>query len=269
MHGQPLPVADFTADEIRKDIQKELQFQGKPTPENLSLAIIDDQPDQQRLFIEFLVYHELFKSWGWNSTIADFHTVDLQKNAFIYNRYTDFYLNNPESAVLKKAFKERTTCLSPNPYEYFMLADKQRLIDWSNRENLARWQVPQEAQDLILSVVPASLDIHHDSKEDVWAHRKIFFFKPKRAFGSKQSYRGASISRKAFDEIVGQEFIAQEFVAAPEKSFETPDGPQNFKYDLRCYAYQGRLQLVVARLYQGQVTNLRTPYGGFACVEFR
>jgi len=40
-----------------------------------------------------------------------------------------------------------------------------------------------------------------------------------------------------------------------------------FKYDVRCYVYEGRVQLVIARLYQGQTTNFRTPGGGFALVR--
>jgi hypothetical protein len=38
------------------------------------------------------------------------------------------------------------------------------------------------------------------------------------------------------------------------------------KFDLRDYAYDGAVQWVAARLYQGQTTNFRTPGGGFAPV---
>ena len=41
---------------------------------------------------------------------------------------------------------------------------------------------------------------------------------------------------------------------------------QDLKLDLRNYVYQGTVQLVSARLYQGQTTNFRTPGGGFAAV---
>ena len=43
---------------------------------------------------------------------------------------------------------------------------------------------------------------------------------------------------------------------------------KDLKLDLRNYVYQGRVQLVAARLYQGQTTNFRTPGGGFAPVFF-
>ncbi len=43
-------------------------------------------------------------------------------------------------------------------------------------------------------------------------------------------------------------------------------GETSLKLDLRNYAYDGRVQLVAARLYQGQTTNFRTAGGGFAPV---
>jgi len=264
----PLPVADYSYEELRQNIETELQLNGRTGPLK-NIAIIDETPEQQRLYIEFLVYRELFAQWGWNPQILDYKSINPAQFDFIYNRYTDFLLTNPESAVLRQAFLERHSCFSPNPYEYLLLADKQRMIDWTVPGQLERWGVTADDQATIQSVVPQSVSLELANKDEIWAQRKGYFFKPKRAFGSKQSYKGASISRKAFDEIAGQDFIAQEYVPAAEKTFTAPDGSAlNLKYDLRCYAYQERLQLIVARLYQGQVTNLRTPLGGFACVEF-
>ena len=39
------------------------------------------------------------------------------------------------------------------------------------------------------------------------------------------------------------------------------------KSDVRCYVYDGEVQLIAARLYQGQTTNFRTLNGGFAQVR--
>ena len=39
------------------------------------------------------------------------------------------------------------------------------------------------------------------------------------------------------------------------------------KADFRCYCYNGKIQLVAARLYQGQTTNFRTENGGFMICE--
>ncbi len=264
----PLPVKDFSFEELRKNIETEIKLQGRIAKKSLSVAIIDEEPEKQRLYVEFLVFHELFKQWGWDSKILDYRKLDTATTDFIYNRFTDFFLNNPESASLKKSFLSKQCCFSPNPFEYFLLADKQRMIDWSQHENLKKWDVPTEDQAVIRSIVPISTSLEDHNKDLIWTNRKGYFVKPKRAFGSKQTYRGASVSRKVFDELVGRDFIAQEFIPPMEQVFKTPEGDQSFKFDLRCYAYQGRLQLIVARLYQGQVTNLRTPLGGFACVQF-
>ena len=246
-----------------------MRLQNKSSEGPLKVAITDDHPSEQRLFIEFLVFQELFKSWGWDARILDFRQLfEGFSPDFIYNRHTDFFLTEPDSALLRLKYLNRDVCLSPNPYEYLLLADKQRMVDWHAAGFLDALGITSARKDLILQAVPQSADLNQNNADQLWAERKKFFFKPKNAFGSKYSYRGASMSRKAFDGMIDQNMLAQEYVPAPELTFETPEGPQSFKYDLRCFAYQGQLQLIVARLYQGQVTNLRTPYGGFSPIKF-
>jgi hypothetical protein len=274
MHGAALPQADFSLEELRTNIETELLLQGKgpgagATSKGLKVSIIDEHPSVQRLYSEFLLFSEMFKAWGWNSVIQDVRDVDFDQTDFIYNRYTDFYLEAAESQSLKKAFLSGKICLSPNPFEYALLADKQRLIDWRQESALDRWHVSEVDKAAIESSVPQSLVVAESRSEELWAQRKKYFFKPLRAYGAKQSYRGASITNKAFASLVGKDFIAQEFVPPQQVTYDHETGPITFKYDLRCYAYQGRLQLVLARLYQGQVTNLKTPLGGFACVVFK
>ena len=46
-----------------------------------------------------------------------------------------------------------------------------------------------------------------------------------------------------------------------ERRLSVSGEPQPFKLDLRNYTYAGQVQLVTARLYQGQTTNFRTPGG--------
>jgi len=267
-----LPIADFSREEIKLNIQTEMSLHQKKNPKHkvdlkkLKVAIVDDHPPQQRLFAEFLVYQEWFQAWGWKTEIKD--REEPFKADFIYNRSTDFYLEEPQSQQLKKYFQENTAALSPNPYEYAMLADKERMIEWSAPGFLEECGLEKEKIKALQKNLPKAHELTIERAEEIWTKRKHYFFKPLRAFGAKQSYRGASISRKAFDEIAGKGFIAQEFVPAPERIFETPEGQQNFKFDLRFYAYQNRIQNVVARVYQGQVTNLRTPHGGFTPVTF-
>jgi hypothetical protein len=58
--------------------------------------------------------------------------------------------------------------------------------------------------------------------------------------------------------------VAQALVLPGQRamSAQTPA----LKFDLRAYAYNGQVQWLAARLYQGQTTNFRTPGGGFAPV---
>lgn len=261
-------ISDFEVPDFKKMILNELALQGKNPDHPLNVAIIDENPSSQRLYVEFLVYQEIFKSYGWNVQIADFREINPQDFDFIYNRHTDFLLIRPESEVLRKAWLDRKVCLSPHPYEYFLLADKERMVEWAQPGFISRLGLSESLESELRAVVPSATTLTAENKDQLWSERKKLFFKPLRAFGSKQSYKGASISRKFFDELEPNETLAQEYIQAPEVICQTPEGPQAFKYDLRCYAYRGELQLVVARLYQGQVTNLRTPYGGFACVNF-
>jgi hypothetical protein len=267
MRGLTLPVADFMMEDLKASIETEMQLQGK-SANQMRAAIIDEEPEKQRLFAEFLVYQSYFQKWGWPTQIVDYRNLPLSD--FVYNRLTDFYFEQPGSQRLREQYLNRSICFSPNPFEYFLLADKQRMIDWSNEDFWNRLSDRAKSyKTAIQKNLPLSKDIHAQTADEIWAERKRFFFKPKRAFGAKQSYRGGSVTRKAFEEAIHSEFIAQEFVPAPELNFQTPDGKQSFKYDLRFYAYQDQVQMVVARLYQGQVTNLKTPYGGFTPVVFK
>ena len=59
---------------------------------------------------------------------------------------------------------------------------------------------------------------------------------------------------------------AQQLAPPGERLRSRPEGPQVFKVDVRVYAYDGAIQLLAARLYQGQTTNFRTAGGGFSPV---
>lgn len=264
----PAPVP-FEISDIQNMILEELRLQNKQI-EKPSIVITDENPTQQRMYIEFIAYNELFKSWGWDSQILDYKDIFKKDSPdFIYNRYTDFFLMDPSSQELRKKFLDRSVCLSPNPFEYLLLADKQRMIEWVSGEYMDEMPLSPEERQLIKSVVPQCFDLTEVNAPKAWEQRKKLFFKPKNAFGSKQSYKGASISRKNFDEITGKDIIAQEYIPAPEMTFSTPEGDQKFKFDLRFYVYKDQIQLVLARIYQGQVTNMRTTYGGFAPVLFK
>ena len=75
------------------------------------------------------------------------------------------------------------------------------------------------------------------------------------------------MTRRVFEEISRGGYIAQSLVPPSERRLLVDGVEQNLKLDLRNYVYRGEVQLVTARLYQGQTTNFRTPGGGFAVVQ--
>jgi hypothetical protein len=92
-------------------------------------------------------------------------------------------------------------------------------------------------------------------------------FKPCAAYGSKAVYRGDKISRRKLEEIANEPgYLAQRRVEPGEVRVETLDGPNVMKFDVRAYAYRDEVLLLGARVYQGQVTNLRSPGGGFSAI---
>lgn len=247
------PIGDFGLNSIREMIETEVSLNSKERrKDKLKVAIVDHRPSEQKLYVEFLLAQSLFQQWGWEAHILNPIEIDSSFD-FIYNRSTDFYFRESESSVLRELYMNRQSCVSPNPFEYFMSADKERLFELS--------QNPDDLGEIGRSVLLECLILTDENRDQLWSSRKKYFFKPLRSFGSKQSYRGDSVSRKAFEGLVSGETLAQEYVPPAETN--------GFKYDLRFFSYQDRVQSVVARLYQGQVTNLRTPGGGFAPVLFK
>lgn len=262
----PWPVAGFTPEELRENIENEIQLAGLAGHAG-NWVVMDEKADQQKLRIEFHLFRAWFEKWGHTSFVRGIDEVTDQ-DVFIYNRYTDFFLKEERSKHLRELFNTKRSCFSPQPMEYLSLADKERLVEWSlNAKNEMSRVSPEQAAALKQALLECYL-LTPENAESSWDRRRKLFFKPLRAFGGKQSYRGASISRRYFDELPGHEILAQEYVPAPEVIVRTPEGEVNFKYDLRFYAYKGRVQGVLARLYQGQLTNLKTPYGGFTPVRF-
>jgi hypothetical protein len=105
-----------------------------------------------------------------------------------------------------------------------------------------------------------------EGDEDWWRDRKAWFFKPESGFGSRGAYRGDKLTRRVFAEVVRGDYIAQEYAPPGERSHSTGGDAKSLKVDIRCYVYEGEIQLMAARLYQGQTTNFRTAGGGFAPV---
>ncbi|HJX19227.1 MAG TPA: hypothetical protein VJ437_13685, partial [Acidiferrobacterales bacterium] len=81
-------------------------------------------------------------------------------------------------------------------------------------------------------------------------------------------YRGDKLTRRVWEEILAGDYVVQELVPPGERQVQVETDTTALKYDVRCFVYAGKVQLLAARLYQGQVTNFRTPGGGFAPVFY-
>ena len=67
-------------------------------------------------------------------------------------------------------------------------------------------------------------------------------------------------------DILQGRYVAQALVQPSERRLRVEQENIFLKLDLRNYVYDGQVQLLTSRLYQGQTTNFRTPGGGFAPV---
>lgn len=249
---------------LKKSIETEYKLSQPQNNEPLKIAIVDDHLSEQKMLIEFHLYKELFESWGWSTEILEASEL-LIKNGratspkgdvfnFIYNRSTDFYLKEDSHKNLFSIWKDQLATVSPQPMEYQLLADKKRLLDWQKSKD----ELHPDIQNVLLN----SFELQDfENAEALWKQRKKFFFKPKNSFGGKSAYRGQSIGHKVFDRMMEADPIIQEYFP-PQKSNE-------WKFDIRCYVYQDELQLLTARLYQGQVTNFSTLFGGFSPVRLK
>src|SRR3989338_8016245 len=243
-----------------------------------SVAIVDEQPEAQYLYPEFLLAQRMFEHAGIAASIADPAALQAcgdglylessggaRKIDLVYNRLTDFSLQ--QHSVLRQAYLDDSAVLTPDPAHYAQYADKRNLARLTDAETLRALGANEADIATLQAGVPQTRLVQAADQEQWWQERKQWFFKPATGYGSKGSYSGAKLTKRVFEEIMQGGYVAQRMAATGERSVCVNDGePVLLKYDVRCYVYDGQVQLVAARLYQGQTTNFRTPGGGFAPV---
>ena len=251
---------------------KEWQLQGREGRLK-TIAIIDDEPQDQYLRPEFELAKALLERQGVTTLIADprklrrsgkglmleGHQVDL-----VYNRLVDFALDEAAHCVLKDAYLDGAVVVTPNPHIHALYADKRNFALLSDDELLDRWGLDEDHAAVLRSSIPRTWIVNPDNADELWADRRNLFFKPARGYASKAAYRGSKLTRKVWAQIMAGEYIAQRF-APPSTRRVIRDGETiEMKVDVRLYTYDGSTLMTAARLYQGQTTNMRTPGGGFA-----
>jgi len=240
-----------------------------------SIAIVDENPEQQYLYPEFLLFQRLFQRHGLQAVIAGPTKFSLRDGVLwhgelaidlVYNRLTDFSLAEPASATLHEAYLDNAMVLTPHPQAHALYADKRNLALLGDAKRLQALGVPQATQDILLAGIPHTEVVQPEHAERLWRERRQLFFKPFAGFGGRAAYRGDKLTQRVWREILAGRYVAQALVAPGARAISNAQPVQVLKFDLRDYTYDGRVQWVAARLYQGQTTNFRTPGGGFAPV---
>jgi hypothetical protein len=240
-----------------------------------TLAIVDEDPQSQYLYPEFLLFQDLFRRAGIDAVIAapqDLHLANGQlqhegrRIDMVYLRLTDFDLSRPEHAHLHQAWSSGACVFTPGPQTHALHANKRHLVALSDPDFLHRIGVPEASRAVLAQVVPPTLLLAPHNAEQLWTERKRYFFKPLAGYGSKAAYRGDKLTTKTWAQMQQSAYVAQEIVAPSQRVVTVQDQRKALKADVRAYAYAGEVQLFTARLYDGQTTNFRSDGGGFAPV---
>ena len=258
-------VASFEAEWKRQGRGSELQ----------TIAIVDHAPREQYLYPEFILFQRLFEKRGLRAIIAspaelahrdgylwhEERLIDL-----VYNRLTDFHLEQPDSLALRSAYLAGDVVVTPNPWAHAVYANKSNLVLLSDGDLLRTWGVSDDLVRVLQSGIPRTIAVTPECAAELWSGRGQWFFKPTAGYGGKAAYRGDKITRRVWAELLNTSYVAQRIVTPSTRKISIDGTQHSLKADLRNYAYDGKVQLIAARLYQGQTTNFRTQGGGFAPV---
>ena len=266
---------DKTPEEVFVDMFREEWALARGEAPLARIAIVDEAPATQFLAPEFELFRLLFADAGIAALIADpgelsFDGKQLwcrgQVVDLVYNRLTDFALDEPANGALRAAYLGNKVVLTPHPQAHALYADKRNLALLSDEAWLQAAGVSENDRRLLMAGVPPTVEVLPELAESFWASRKQWFFKPAAGYGSRATYRGDKLTKRVFADLSHGGYVAQALVTPSERRLLVDGVEQKLKLDLRNYVYRGVVQLVSARLYQGQTTNFRTPGGGFAAV---
>ncbi|MEI1280276.1 circularly permuted ATPgrasp domain protein [Leptospira venezuelensis] len=237
------------------------------------IAIVDENPSEQFLYPEFLLFRDLFRSKGIRSEILDPSQIILVGNDLffegskidlIYNRLTDFHLSGDPNLKIRQSWENGNVILTPSPFDYELYARKSNLSLLSDQDFLIKAGLDKKDSEILSKSIPSTNIVNLENADKLWENRKRIFFKPKEGFGSKAAYYGGKLTKTKFSEILNGEYISQEFVPPSVRVTSISGEERELKMDIRAYIYDDKVLLLASRLYQGQTTNFRTPGGGFS-----
>jgi hypothetical protein len=236
-----------------------------------TVVILDDDPKNQFLYPEFKIFQKILLENKVSCFILSPEELRLvddrlyyleEKIDFIYNRHTDFLLHQPSMKPVSQAWASGNLCLSPNPIDYMLFANKANLQVLSDKEFLRKYGIDEDTIRVFAEMIPETHVVHESERDIYWEKRKKVFFKPLNSYGSRGVYAGRKITKSKFDEILKLDYLAQEEVPPTTRTINSTD----FKIDYRAYVYNFDLLMLASRLYKGQTTNFRTEGGGFSAV---
>lgn len=235
------------------------------------IVIVDEDPTHQALYAEFLLFQKWAAQRNMDVEIASPQELHVEGQVIkkggkpvclIYNRTVDFFLTEPASHVIRTAYQNQLAIVTPNPRHYVRYAFKKNLTILSSQNQLLELGLSESVRDTLGKHIPETIEVTPNHETWLWQNRKSLFFKPMSGYGSKAVYRGEKLTKSTFEYLMSHPYIAQKFVPPPEVTPKDSNFP--LKVDIRLYTYGGKVLLTLARLYQGQATNLRTTGGGFA-----
>ena len=242
----------------------------RPAERLRTIAIVDDDPENQYLYPDMLVAAELLNAHGICTVIADVSALEYRDGKLrhgdevidmVHNRLTDFRLNAPQNRALRQAYVENAAVISPSPRHHALYADKRNLMLLGGDE----CDAGAVGEDL-RAMIPLTRQVAGMDPESAWKARKSLFFKPSGGYGSRAAYRGDKLTRQVWQSILAGDYVAQNVVPPADRGLVLDGVAVRLKFDIRLYAYAGKPLFPVARMYAGQTTNFRTPGGGLAPV---
>ena len=257
-------IVSMFKNEFKKNSDKKLE----------TVAVIDENPETQYLYPDFVICKNILEKNGIKTFIVNSKDLQIIDGTavyngitidLIYNRLTDFYFKNEENQKFIPLLESKTTVISPNPNDYILFANKANLSFLQN-EDVYKDVLSHNEVGTLKKTLLETIMVNKDTEEYLWENRKKYFFKPINGYGGKGAYNGKGLTKKVWEYITTNGYIAQETIPANTKIKQIDGKEASFKFDIRAYTYQGTILLLGARVYQGQTTNFRTLGGGFGSV---
>jgi len=236
-----------------------------------TIAIMDEDVTEQYMYPEMLHYAALLRQAGRTVFLVSPENIQLKDDGLyvenqrmdgIYNRHTDFYLDTPELAHIRRALMAGQVALNPHPRSYALLGDKSRMVDWWH-EGLLEGCLPSDDVAFIRHIVPEIHLLSACDRTQLWQERKAWVFKPAARHGGKGVVLGKAMSRKRFESLDNETTVVQSYV--PASQIEHDD--VSYKFDVRLYMHGETLIAVAGRLWRGQVTNFREDGSGWVSLH--